>query len=50
MYMSVFSIMGIHMTIKIRKKIIAFKTKKNIPKMVREVEVFLMSLYLQDEA
>lgn len=38
------------MTIKIRRKIIELKTKKNIPQMQRVGISSLMSLYLQGEA
>lgn len=49
MHIQHFLSLGIHKELNIRRKIIAFKTKKDIPKSHRVVDFFFISSYLQGE-
>lgn len=49
MFTPIFLFVGTHKIFNIRRKKIAFRTKKDIPTLQRVVDIFFMSSYLQGE-
>lgn len=49
MHIPNFLFLGTHKKFNIRRKITAFRTKNDMPKMQRSVDFFFMSSYLQGE-